>query len=107
MPARFLVPPHTRCVTVPRHVRGFFLETEKCKSSKRSKPLGCKGDFLMRIDFDFQPYEKPTWTYPGCDEEYTINGASISVDGGKHGPMSMTSSWTSARLKHSNRFAGA
>ena len=50
---------------------------------KIEAPWGVKGDLLMRIDFDFQPYEKPTWNYPGCDEEYTINGASISVDGRK------------------------
>ena len=49
---------------------------------KIEAPWGVKGDLLMRIDFDFQPEEKPTWNYPGCDEEYTINGASISVDGG-------------------------
>jgi len=49
---------------------------------KIEAPCGVKGGFLMRIDFDFQPEEKPSWTGPGRDEEYTIHGASISVDGG-------------------------
>ena len=37
----------------------------------------------MRIDFDFQPYEMPAWTSPGCDEEYTINGHQLAFPTGR------------------------
>lgn len=46
-------------------------------------PWGINGNWLMRIEFDFQPYERATFDYPGCDQEITVTAAAVSADGGK------------------------
>ena len=30
--------------------------------------------YEFKVDFDYQPYEHPTWDYPGADENVEVNG---------------------------------
>ncbi len=34
-------------------------------------------DVTFIVDYDYQPKEEPTLTYPGCDEEATLNAVFV------------------------------
>ena len=35
-------------------------------------------DYVLDVDYDYQPKEEATLTYPGANEELTLNGAFVN-----------------------------
>lgn len=53
-----------------------------------------------RIRFDYQPAEKATSFYPGCDEEFTINSVAMQIRAGTWIDLSSAEYDDAAMIQH-------
>jgi len=37
-------------------------------------------EYEIEVDYDYEPYEPSTWTYPGCSEAVYINAVKLVSD---------------------------
>jgi hypothetical protein len=44
---------------------------------KTTLDCGAIGEWTVTVGYDYQPFEAATATYPGCDEQATINWVSL------------------------------